>query len=220
MCFCSVDIPLQFVTIILFLFTATVSFKYVDLLCWTFSSELLGQASLPLRIPLVPFPQPSPKSCMSLDLRAFLAVISHPSSTSFPHTCCKVVPDLWLTMAFPLWSSLVLHPLSLCSFLPGRRLGERLPGAAKAHGKYTSNRHCKACQNLAPGHRVVYSGRLYGYQPASWQWFFCVFAASQKVLVLPYFWFILNPLLHVLNFMGSAFPLWAKGMGGAQEADT
>lgn len=156
---------------------------------------------------------------MSLGLRAFLAISSHLSFTSFPPTCCKVVPGPWLTMGFPLCSS-VLQPLSLCSLLPGCRLGERLPGAAKAHGKYTSNRHCKACQNLGPGHRIVYSGRLYGHQAASWQWFFCVFAASQKILVLPYFWFILNPLLQVWNVMGSTFPLWAIGMGGAQEAHT
>lgn len=209
------SLPFQFVTIVLFPITATASFKYIDLLCWSLSSELLAQASLPLRIPLVPFPQPSPKSCMSLDLRAFLAVSSHPSS-SCPPTYCKVIPDPWLTMGFPLCSSVLLHPLSLCSLLPGRRWGERLPGAAKAHGKYTSNRHCKACQSLAPGHRIVYSGRLDGHQPASWQWFFCVFAASQKIMVHPYFWFILNPLLHVLNFMVSAFPLWAI----AQEAHT
>lgn len=119
-----------------------------------------------------------------------------------------------------LCSCVLLHPFSLCSLLPGCRWGERLPGAAKAHGKYTSSRHCKACQNLAPGHRIVYSGRLYSHQPASWQWFLCVFAISQRVLVPPYFWFILNPLFHVLNVMGSAFPLRAIGVCGAQEAHT
>lgn len=112
-------------------------------------------------------------------------------------------------------------PSLLCALLPGSRLGERLPGAAKAHGKYTSNRHRKACQSLAPGHRIVYSGRLYGHQPASWQWGFFVYLQHlKKILALSYFWFILNPPSHVLNSMGSAFPLWAIGMCGVQEVHT
>lgn len=104
-----------------------------------------------------------------------------------------------------LCSCVLLHPFSLCSLLPGCRWGERLPGAAKAHGKYTSSRHCKACQNLAPGHRIVYSGRLYSHQPASWQWFLCVFAVSQRVLVPPYFLVYFKSSLPCLKCYGISF---------------
>ena len=165
------------------------------------------------------FPHPSPKSFMSLDLRAFLAVSSHPSSTCAP-TWCEVVPDPCLTISFPSRSALLLRPLSLCSLLPGRSLGESLPGAARAHGKYNSNRHSKACQNLAPGHRILCSGRLSAPQSASWQSFFCVLVVSPKILVLPYFGFILNPRLQVLNFIALVFPLRATEMNGAQKART
>lgn len=115
------------------------------------------------------FPYPSPTSFTPLDLRAFLAVGSHPSSTSCAPTRCEVIPDRCLTIGSPSPSVLLLSLLSLGSALPGHSLGESLPGAAGALGKSTSNRHSKACQNLVPGHRIVCAGRLSALQSASWQ---------------------------------------------------
>lgn len=78
------------------------------------------------------------------------------------------------------------------------------------------NRLSKACQNIAPGQRVVCSGRLSAPQSASWQWFFCILTVSPNIMVLPYFGFILNSRLHALNFIASFFPLRATGMNGDQ----
>lgn len=158
---------MQFGMIVLPLTTATASFKDIDLTCRALSIVIYWH-----RLP-----------CHSESLLCtFLILLLNPSclwtSGLFLQsgsilvlllvlTRCEEIPDLRLTMGSPSRSALLL--LSLCSSLPGCSLGESLPGAARAHGKYISNRHGKTCQNLAPGHRIVCSGRLSAPQAASWQ---------------------------------------------------
>lgn len=82
------------------------------------------------------------------------------------------------------------------------------------------NRPNKACQNIAPGQRVVCSGRLSAPQAASWRRFFYVLIVSPNTMVLPHCGFILNSRLHALNFITSFFPLRAIGMNGDQQVRT
>lgn len=146
---------------------------------------------------------------------------SHPSSTSCAPAWCEAVPDPCLTTGCPSPSALLLPSLSPGSLPPGCSIGESVPGAAGTHGKSTSHRHSKVCQNLAPGHRSVCAGRLSAPQPASWQGFFCVLVVSPKILVLPYFGFILNSSLTRPKFYHILFcPLRATGMNGAWKAHT